>query len=72
MIDVTRQDIQPRAQAALQTSPIFALRDVRVQEAEGTLMLSGRVSSFYHKQLAQEVVLAVASGMEVVNLIDVR
>ena len=72
MIDVTRQDVQPRAQAALQTSPIFALRDVRVQEAEGALRLSGQVSSFYHKQLAQEVVLAVASGMDVVNLINVR
>jgi osmotically-inducible protein OsmY len=72
MIDISRQDVQPRAQAALQTSSIVALREVRVQESEGALRLSGRVSSFYHKQLAQEVVLAVASGMEVVNQIDVH
>jgi hypothetical protein len=72
MAGLTVKDIQPRAQLALQASPIFALRDVRVDQTGDSLMLSGRVSSFYHKQLAQEIVRAVAEGVEVVNTIDVR
>ena len=36
-------------------------------------MLRGSVSSFYHKQMAQEVVRAVAGReVDVVNSIDVR
>jgi len=72
MAELTVKDIQPRAQEALQASPIFALREVRVEQTGESLLLSGRVSSFYHKQLAQEVVRAVANGVEVVNTIDVR
>lgn len=71
MAGPTINDVQPRAQQALQASPIYALREVRVEQAGTTLLLSGRVSSFYHKQLAQELVLALAEGVEVVNTIDV-
>jgi hypothetical protein len=35
------------------------------------ICLSGRVATFYHKQLAQEVVRAVADGVQVVNSVDV-
>ena len=37
-----------------------------------TLVLVGQVSSFYHKQLAQEIVRQHAEGVEVVNSIHVR
>lgn len=63
---------RPRAQKALADSPIFALRDLKVEHAEGALLISGTVSSFYHKQLAQEVVRAVASEVAVVNSVQVR
>ena len=72
MADSSAKTIQPRAQKALSASPVFALRELRVDEREERLMISGLVSSFYHKQLAQEVVRAVAEGIEVVNTITVR
>jgi osmotically-inducible protein OsmY len=72
MVDSTAETHEPLAQEALHASPIFALRDLRVRQVGQSLLLSGRVSSFYHKQLAQEVVRAVAGMCEVVNSIDVR
>lgn len=72
MSSLTVSDVQPRAQEALAASPIHALRDLRVNRHGETLELHGRVASFYHKQLAQEAVLAVAEGVQVVNSIDVR
>jgi hypothetical protein len=35
------------------------------------LLISGCVSSYYHKQLAQEAVRAVAEELDVVNSIEV-
>jgi len=64
--------VQPRAQAALINSPFYELRDLRVASRESALLISGCVSSFYHKQLAQEVVRSVCAGMEVVNTIHVE
>ena len=61
-----------RARRALQSSPIHALRDVQVEQVNGTLILSGCVDTFYHKQLAQELVRNVADGCELINAIDVH
>jgi len=77
MSQVSIRDVRPRAQIALASSPIFELRDLRVDQEEATLLISGCVSSFYHKQLAQEVVRAVCKecnelDIEVVNSIRVR
>ncbi len=63
---------RPRAQTALHSSPIYELRNLEVREVEGALLISGTVASFYHKQLAQEVVRSVAEGIELRNTIDVR
>jgi osmotically-inducible protein OsmY len=65
-------DVQPRAQAALTNSPFYELRELQVEQHGGALQLSGCVSSFYHKQLAQEVVRSVCKGIEVMNSIRVR
>ena len=35
------------------------------------LFISGRVKTFYHKQLAQELVRHVADGVELINAVDV-
>jgi hypothetical protein len=66
--------LQLRAQTALGNSPVCELRDLRVENRDGALVISGAVSSFYHKQLAQEVVRAVCKDCEVelINLIRVR
>jgi hypothetical protein len=69
---LTAKDIQTRAQTALQASPFHALRDLQVERSGDALLLRGMVTSFYHKQLAQEVVRHAAEGVEVVNSIHVR
>ena len=61
-----------RAQSALDDSPIYELRSLCVEQTGSGLLISGQVSSFYHKQLAQEVVRAVAGELEVVNSIHVQ
>lgn len=63
--------VEERAQGALLESPIYDLRDLRVENVAGVLWINGSVSSYYHKQLAQEVVRAVAIGSEVVNAVEV-
>ncbi len=60
------------AQWALADSPFYELRELHVNQREQTLFLSGIVTSFYHKQLAQEVVRSVCKGIEVINSIQVE
>lgn len=69
---VTAKDVQVRAQQALAASPIYALRDLEVTQDGETILIRGLVSSFYHKQLAQEVIRHAVEGVEVVNSIRVR
>lgn len=72
MAIVTSNDVQTRAQQALAASPVYALRDLLVEQQGDSLLLRGSVSSYYHKQLAQEVVRHAAAGVELVNSIAVR
>ena len=46
--------------------------NLQVEHDGETLLMRGLVSSFYHKQLAQEVVRHAVEGVEVVNSIHVR
>jgi hypothetical protein len=64
-------DVRRRAQGILASSPIRVLRDVRVDRSGKALVLSGRVESFYQKQLAQELVRTVAESCELINSIHV-
>jgi len=72
MAVVVIDEVQSRAQAALRNSPFYELRKLQVEQADDALAISGCVSSFYHKQLAQEVVRSVSTGMTVVNAICVK
>lgn len=72
MATLSTAGVQPRAQAALAKSPFYELRQLEVVEQEGKLLLSGAVSSFYHKQLAQEVVRSVCQEIEIINCICVQ
>jgi hypothetical protein len=72
MAVVWAKDVRARAQEALSGSPVYALRELHVERQGDTLVIQGLVSSFYHKQLAQEVIRTAAEGMEVVNSIRVR
>ena len=72
MAELLRADVTAQAQRALSSSPIFDLRDLHVEFINGSLLLSGRVETFYHKQLAQEAVRHVADGVRLVNGVDVE
>jgi osmotically-inducible protein OsmY len=82
MVEVATRDIsvrllttlRRRAQEALRSSPIYELRDLRVEQQNGRFILSGTVSSFYYKQLAQELVRARCKGddIDLVNMVRVR
>jgi hypothetical protein len=65
-------EVQPRAQAALRNSPFYELRGLHVEQRDDALLLTGSVSSFYHKQLAQEVIRSVCTGIRIVNSIRVE
>ncbi len=69
---VTVTDQQAKARQALAASPIYALHDLQVEQLGESLLIRGVVASFYHKQLAQEVVRAAVEGVELVNSIHVR
>ena len=60
-----------RAMKALRRSAIREIRAVTVEDDGDAVVLQGRVSSFYHKQLAQEVVRNAVNGSEVVNHLHV-
>ncbi|MEN6452298.1 MAG: BON domain-containing protein [Thermoguttaceae bacterium] len=66
------EELQPRAQAALANSPFHELRTLQVQPRGGAMCISGCVTSFYHKQLAQEVVRSICADAELVNTIEVK
>ncbi len=68
---LTLSNLAAQAQAVLAQSPVHALRNLRVRWDGDELVLAGRVCSFYHKQLAQEVIRAVARGARVRNTIEV-
>jgi osmotically-inducible protein OsmY len=64
-------DVECRIQTALAASPIYALRELRVSVHGSSLRLQGAVTSYYHKQLAQEIVRSLAGDLEVVNSVAV-
>ena len=71
MTECALADLECRVQTALAASPITALRELRVERHGTSLQLQGLVHSFYHKQLAQEVVRALAGDLEVINSVAV-
>ncbi len=64
--------VQRQAQAALAKSPFYELRELQVEQRDNGLLISGCVSRFYHKQLAQEAVRSVCADVTVINSIRVE
>jgi hypothetical protein len=52
---------------ALRQSSHPVLRRLTVEETDSTIVITGRVSSYYLKQLAQETVMTVRGPRDVVN-----
>ena len=55
----------------LSGSPIPELRKLEVTETEGEVVITGRVSSFYIKQLAQESIRSAVAGRRLQNRVEV-
>lgn len=70
MMDQTTAQGEQAAQA-LRQSNIPALRRLVVAGSDSQLVLTGRVPSYYIKQLAQEAVLPHLGGRELVNRVVV-
>jgi len=71
MTPILCSDVAALAKEALSRSRIFDLRRLLVEQDGDSVVLHGRVDSFYHKQLAQELVRVAVEGTEVVNSIHV-
>ncbi len=63
--------VATQASNALKKSSHPALRGLSVEGTDGNLVISGRVTSYYLKQLAQETIMPVREGMQLVNRVDV-
>src|SRR5258708_3141116 len=61
----------PSAAQGLRQSPIRALRMLDVQETDSGVVISGKVSSYYLKQLAQETILPLLDHRSLVNRVTV-
>ena len=60
-----------RVERALRATGYGALRTLRVSVSARVVILVGRVSSYYLKQLAQETALAVPGAHQIRNDLDV-
>ena len=60
-----------RAEHALRQSYLPALRKLGVEENDATVVITGAVSSYYLKQLAQETVMPVLGERELLNRVMV-
>jgi hypothetical protein len=64
--------VSSRVVQALRQSSHPALRTLLVEETESTVVLTGRVSSYYLKQLAQETVMPLSGDRTLVNRVLVE
>jgi osmotically-inducible protein OsmY len=66
-----RTDVAEAARACLQTNPYADVKSLQCECHEGVLVLRGQVSTYYHKQLAQEAVRGIDGIELVVNVVEV-
>jgi len=63
--------LMSQAAHALKRSLHPALRYLSVEETDDYLIISGRVNSYYLKQLAQETLMPVRGARQLVNRVNV-
>ena len=61
-----------QARAALQSAGYRALANLDCHVADGSIVLSGTVPTYYLKQVAQAVVLRLATAWRVDNCVSVQ
>ena len=71
MIDSGFRDVTGRIKVLLANSPLSEVRRIRVEQEGNRVTLSGRVRSFYAKQVAQETIRRELTGLQIVNSVSV-
>jgi hypothetical protein len=66
-----RSPLVDQVHGALSRSPYISARDFRIEAEEGVVRLEGAVRSFFHKQMAQEVIRRLDGVERVVNCLQV-
>ena len=56
----------------MKNSPHFELRRLQLKDANGALVITGKVSCYYHKQLAQETIKPLRGDFQLVNRVHVE
>jgi osmotically-inducible protein OsmY len=69
--ELEAEELLAKVQEALNNSTLRGLRHLKVEQRDGSLLICGAVTSFYHKQMAQEIVLALAGTITVLNQVEV-
>jgi len=67
-----RSALLDQVHGALSRTPYMSAGDVRIEEEEGIVRLEGEVRSFFHKQMAQEVIRRLDGVERVVNCLQVN
>ncbi|MBO5436111.1 MAG: hypothetical protein J6A23_00465 [Thermoguttaceae bacterium] len=67
------EEIESKARSLLSSSPISELRRLKIESADDGLCLLGSLSTWHHKQLAQELVRRLSPApIPIRNLTSVR
>jgi hypothetical protein len=69
---IPAQQVEAEAVAALAASAAPELRRLTVTATDAEVVITGRVPSYYFKQLAQEAVRPAAGGRRMVNRVEVE
>jgi hypothetical protein len=72
MFSVASGDTLALATAVLAKSRIRDLRRLTISQEDDYIVLHGRASSYYHKQLAQELIRCELPDVEVINNMQVE
>jgi len=64
-------DVETKAQHLLAQSNYLALRRLRCEFHDGSLVLNGRVPTYYLKQVAQTIVRQLPGVQQIENRVDV-
>ena len=64
MSTIPISDVASRAAIILKKSPIEEIRALTIQETPDGLCISGRLSRYYYKQLAQETLRCICTETE--------
>ena len=60
-----------RIHSALSANPYVPTRQVRVETADGRVVLKGNVGSFFQKQMAQEAIRRIDGVQMIDNMLEV-